>query len=129
MLCHSQGIVAVEVTESQLTQCTKTALKNEWYRGMTVIDCRGTGIKIKDAHKLRGVGLFWGYNVFLNQRIRVELKPLGDPFIVSVGEARDMVLRSFRTWHGWQSRGDVEDLQDKVEKAETIPDLINLLKE
>jgi hypothetical protein len=58
---------------------------------MTVVDSNGTGIKIKDAHKLHGVGLFWGYKLFLNQRIRVELEPSGEPFAVSVAEVRDML--------------------------------------
>jgi len=128
VLCRSQNLVRVKLTEDELTTCNRLGLKNGWYRGMTVVDSTGTGIKIKDARKLRGIGLFWGYNVFLNQRIKVELEPSGEPFAVTVGEVRDMALKSFRSWHGWQSRGDFEELQDKVQKAQTIPELIELLK-
>ena len=73
VLCRSQNLVLIKLTEDELTTCNKLGLKNGWYRGMTVVDSKGTGIKIKDAHKLHGVGLFWGYNVFLNQRIKLAL--------------------------------------------------------
>lgn len=128
VLCRSQGLVRVKLTHDELTTCNTLGLKNGWYRGMTVIDSRGKAVKVKDAHKLYGVGLFWGYNIFLNQRIKVELELSGQPFSVSVNDVRDMALESFRDWHGWTARGDFAELQDKVRKAQMLRELIDVLK-
>ena len=45
----------------------------DYYKGLKIVDVDGNVYKINSAKKIKGVGLFWGYNVFLNQKIKVEL--------------------------------------------------------
>jgi hypothetical protein len=52
----------------------------------------------------------------------------GPPFEVSVDDVRRRVLRSFKDWHGWETRGDFGDLRAKVETARSIRDIIRLIE-
>jgi hypothetical protein len=96
---------------------------------MLIVDSNGVGLKIRGAKKLHGVGLFWGYNIFLNQRIKVQPIIAGKPFEVSLSEVKELVLKSFRNWHGWEARGDFEELRAAVAKAGSIQEMICRLSE
>jgi len=60
--------------EDDISICTKTALKNGFYNNLSIVDSDGVQYVVQDAEKINSVGLFWGYNIFLNQKIRVKLK-------------------------------------------------------
>ncbi len=85
------------------------------------------GIRIRNAHKLHGVGLLWGYNIFLNQRIRVELEPGGEPFVVSIEEVKNMIRTSSLRWRGWLTRPDFKEFRARLLSAATVRDVIQLL--
>ena len=111
-----------------LTTTTKAGLKNGLFDNLLMVDSQGMGIRVKNAKKLYGVGPFWGYNIFLNQRIKVELVFEGEPFHISVDEVRKYVLMSFERWHGWVTRGDFKELVSSIHKAQSIREIIELLK-
>ena len=67
-------------TVDALTTCTKVALKNGYFDDLLIVDANGVGYQVKGARKLHGVGPFFGYNIFLNQRIKVELLTDGPRF-------------------------------------------------
>jgi hypothetical protein len=127
LLCVRGELIRVRTSLDALTTTTKAGLKNGYFRGLVLVDSRGQAVPIKDAHKLRGVGLFWGYNVFLNQRIKVELELSGEPFTVSLNEVKEMVRKSFQRWHGWSTRDDFEELKAAVESARSISEIIERL--
>jgi hypothetical protein len=129
VLCFWRELIRVTASLNQLTTTTRAGLTNGMFNSLLIVDGQGQAIKIKDAHKLHGIGLFWGYNIFLNQRIRVELEPSGEPFSISVDEVRGLVLKSFHTRHGWATRGDFEELEANVQKAASIPEIIRLIGE
>lgn len=74
-------------------------------------------------------GLFWGYDIFLNQMIKVELLFEGNPFQITVDEVKKRVLLSFKKRHGWSTRGDFDELQSNVENAHSILEIIQFLSE
>jgi hypothetical protein len=37
------------------------------------------------------------------------------------------VLKDFSDWHGWETRGDFEELKAGVEKAQTVAEIIRLI--
>jgi hypothetical protein len=116
-----------EKSEHELTTCSKLALrKGGYYEKMIIVDSEGTALNINGAKKLHGVGFLWGYNIFLNQRIRVQLQ-VKDSFQMQLDEVKQRILESFRKWHGWKTRGDFSELKKPVQNAESIPDIIRCL--
>jgi hypothetical protein len=130
VLCFSQGLARVKRSADALATCTKPALrKGGWYEDLLVVDSTGMALRVTGATKLHGVGPFWGYNIFLNQRIKVRPHVEGPPLQLSLEDVRRRVLDSFRRWHGWSSRGDFQDLVASVETARSIPQIIERLSE
>lgn len=126
VLGFSQHLVRVSQTADALTTCSKLALrKGGYYEDLLVVDSAGVGLRIKGAEKIHGVGLFWGYNIFLNQRIKVRPHIEGPPMQVSLTEVKRHVLGSFDRWHGWSTRGDFAELKSSVEAATSIPEIID----
>jgi hypothetical protein len=102
VLCFSQHLARVSQTADALTTCSKLALrKGGYYDNLLVVDSAGVGLRIKGAEKVRGVGPFWGYNIFLNQRVKVRPHIDGAPIQASLAKVKRYVLDSFDRWHGW----------------------------
>lgn len=128
VLCFNQGAVEVVRNAGTLTTTNKLALKPKgWYDGLLLVDSDGKAIRVKSAIKLHGVGLFWGYNLMTAQRIKVDLVFDGEPFEVSVDDIRKRVMHSFQQWHGWQTRGDFDEMKASVEKASTVAEIIKVV--
>lgn len=127
VVCFWHHLFRIEKTPETLTTTTKAGIKNRMFDNVLVVGSNGHAIRIKSARKLHGVGSFWGYNLFLNQRVKVDLFFDGSPFTVTVDDVRKRVLSSFKQWHGWQTRDDFDELKVAIEKASTVADIINLL--
>jgi hypothetical protein len=122
-------LASVEHNFETLTTATKVGLKKGSFDNMLIVGSDGKAVKIRNARKLHGIGPFWGYNIFLNQKIKVELVKDGDIFDISIDDVRNRVLQSFKKWHGWAARGDFRELKREIERTQTISEIINLLKE
>jgi len=108
--------------------CSKLALrKGGYYENLLVVDSTGAALKIAGAEKLHGVGPFWGYNIFLSQKIKVRLHIENDPIQMSLADVKQSIFDSFKRWHGWSSRGDFDELKASVKMATSIPEIIKLL--
>lgn len=110
-----------------LTTTTSVALRKGFFDGLTIVDSLGKEAVVQQAKKLHGVGPFWGFNVFLNRTIRVELSLQETGRILGVEEVRALVLREFQVWHGWESRGDFDELKASVENAQSVAEIIRLV--
>ena len=127
VLCFWRHLFRVEKTVETFTTTTKAGLKNRMFENVLVIGSDGQAARVKSANKLHGVGPLWGFNIFLNQRIKVDPVFDGEQFSVSVDEVRKRVLDSFRKWHGWQTRADFDELKAAIEKAETVAEVVRLV--
>jgi len=128
VICFNHGMAEAVCDYDTLTTTNKLALKPRgWYHGMIIVDQDGHAIRVKSATKLHGVGPFWGYNLFFNQRIKVRLNFDDTPLHVSVEDVRKRVLSSFNQWHGWQTRDDFDELKGSVEQAATVAEIIHLV--
>jgi hypothetical protein len=123
----SRGSLLVKPTVEHLTLNTAAGLKGGYYEGFRLVDSRGKWFRVRSARKLHGVGPFGGYNFFLNRRIRVGLELEDEGRQADVAELKELVLREFREWHGWSSRGDFAALRERVEVATTVTELLNIL--
>lgn len=127
VVCFHRHLLRVRNDWDALVTTTTAGVKNGMFDNMLVVDSNGKAIRVKSARKLHGVGLFWGFNPMVGRRIKVELVYDGDLFPMTVDEVRNLVLGSFKNRHGWQTRGDFDELKIVVEKAPTVAEIIRLV--
>ena len=94
---------------------------------LLLIDSRGAGYRVHGASKLHSVGPFWGYNIFLNQKLRVRLNFTEGPIKISLEDVKELIERSFKRWSGWPSRGDFKVLRKRVSAATSFRVLAEIL--
>ena len=127
VVCVYKGTIFTSKTLDALTRTTTAALRGGLFNGLHIVDSTGKEYTVKNAQKLHGIGPFWGFNVFLNRTVRVDIEIDDDPKMLSADEVRRLVLRDFRIWHGWESRGDFDELKAAVENASTVAEIIRLV--
>jgi hypothetical protein len=128
ILSLTKRAALVSRNADELPTCGKGGLRNGWFNSLLLVDSNGQGWVVNGARKLHGVGPFWGYNIFLNQRIKVDLLISDGPFRASVEDVRNRVLKSLRNWHGGATDGGVEELKQAVEGAASISEIISFLE-
>src|SRR5690606_14591101 len=119
ILCIRGDTIFTCRTINELTTTTASALRGGLFTGLRLIDSNGLEATIDSVKKLGGVGPFWGFNIFLNQRIRVALEIEMTGQTLTTEQVRQIVMRDFRNWHGWASREDFGQLKDAVKNALT----------
>lgn len=68
----------------QLKTTNSLAIKNNFFDNASLIDVEGKYFEIKSVRKIKALGFFWGYNIFLNRKIEVELDLVQNNSIYSV---------------------------------------------
>lgn len=126
VLCFYKGTMFTSASLDSLTKSTSAALRGGLFVGLEIVDADGREFIVKGATKLHGIGPFWGFNVFLNQAIRVQLDLEVTGKTLSVDEVRALVRRDFRDWHGWQSRDDFGELAKRLQNAKAVSEIMNL---
>ena len=127
VICFWQDLIRIRFDKASLITTTKAGIKNGMFTDLFIVDSDYSGFVVKSAKKLHGVGFLWGFNIFLNQNIRVELTFEGKPRKVALDEIKGRIFQSFQKWHGWATRGDFDELQEKVRNAQSISEIIQLL--
>lgn len=122
VLRFAHGMLFPARSPSDLDECTKVALKNGIFEGLLLVDASGRTMAVQSARKLRGVGPFWGYNIFLNQRIKVDLVLRAAPAL-AFEDVREKVLMALRGPQRWHASADVGDLQGAIAGAASIREL------
>lgn len=128
VICINRNMLRIRHDEESLTTTTKAGLKNGMFDNLLIIDVTGKAHRVSKAKKLHGVGAFWGYNIFLNQKIKVQLIFEGEPYDISLDQVRELIFKDLRNWHGWSSREDFNELKQKVREASSISQLIQGLE-
>ena len=121
------GSLKVIPTSAYLTLNTAVGLREGYFTDLEIVDSRGKWIIVRAARKLHGEGRFGGYNLFLNQRIRVELDLHDEDRNSDVEQIRALILGDFESWLGWRSREDYTSLREAIISAPTITDLLGRL--
>ena len=128
VICFNKYSFYIVENLDKLTTSTKAGLKNKLYTDLTIIDSSGIHHKVKNAEKLFGLGFLWGYNVFLNQKIKVKLNFSESVSNISLQEVKKMIIQYFqKDIFFWKSRGNFQQIKERVESAESISELINNL--
>lgn len=128
VICFFGKFVRVEESFDSLTQTTKTGIKNGIFRDLLIVDSAVTAFHVKDAKKVNGIGFLGGWNIFLNQKIRVELEIEEEPKKTTLDEVKQKVLKCFFAWHGWSSGGNLPELKKRVQAAASVRELASVLE-
>jgi hypothetical protein len=126
---YADGAMGIADDADDLEISTRLALKSKAHRGLRIIDDSGRELLVRDAVKTGHVGRFGGWNIFLTQWIRVRLVCEEVAGHRSVDQVRSMVLAYFSRWHGWSSAGNYQDVQRAVERAASIGEIVNALRD
>jgi hypothetical protein len=115
--------------ESEITTCTKVSLKNNYFKNLKIIDSEGFIYIIENARKTGTIGPFWGYNILLNQKLKVELlfkNKSKNP--IELKELKDKILTAFKKdEYFWNSDGNLEIRKTFIQKAGTHREIITHL--
>jgi len=121
VLILTQGDAFPASSRGELLKCTKTALKNGFFSRALIVDSQGKTVRVAEARKVAGIGRFWGYNIFLNQNIEVELILEGGFTTMSAGELRKEMNKATNIENesipGWA----------KIDGTESVSDLIQII--
>ena len=120
------GNVYISIDENTLTTINNASLKAHNWTDSYIVDCDGIAAKIEDMRFISGIGSFWGYSIFFDRLIRVEII-LGEEFSMSLDEIKKPILRYI---HGGMSSvvSPSAVLQDMrtIKATKTIDDLFRL---
>lgn len=128
VICFWNKFVRLSDSYDNLTHTTKAGVKNGMFKDLLIVDSSMMAFRVIDAKKAHGIGLFGGWSIFLNQRIRVDLEIQEEPKIITLDEVKQKVLLSFSDWHGWASGGNLQELKRRVQMASSLGELASILK-
>jgi hypothetical protein len=123
VLEFSKGMVFPARSVEELEQCSSPALRSGFFNNLMLIDSDGKTLKIVGARKLRSVGPFFGFNIFMNQRIKVALTASGPEQGSGIEDVRRLVLGAIRGRQGWTSMEDIDELAVIVERASSVSEI------
>jgi hypothetical protein len=122
------AIVHLYETPAALTTCTRAALKSGWFHDLLLVDVSGTGRRVRRAERIGTVGPFWGFDIFLSQRLRVALQFDGEPFLVSLPDLKRHLLNALeaRPEH-WDRGQSLPVWRARITEATSRNELLQLL--
>jgi hypothetical protein len=127
VVCLTKYGAETRSTPTDLSTDFKAAFNGGLFDNLHIVDSAGKLYRVLRVKDLGGTGRCWGYSLFFSRRIKVELEVELVTDKAGVDEVRERVLKEFSDWHGWETRGDFDELKTGVEKAQTVAEIIRLL--
>ncbi|MBL7850808.1 MAG: hypothetical protein JNN04_07900 [Cyclobacteriaceae bacterium] len=123
------GMMYLARNANDLVICSRLGWISGFYNGLTVVDCSGSQILIKEARKVGTVGILWGLSFTYGQRIRVEL--IGEVYgKLSMELFREKVLGQLKKdKHFWNAGGNLESIFTRMKSANSHEEIINYMTE
>lgn len=116
-------------TKDEITICSKLAFRDGFQKDLEIIDADGYCYKVQDAKRIGRVGPFWGFNIFLNPRLRVELSIVSKSDVpVKLTELKQRIITIFKEQQGlWNSGGAMYSKIEFIKKANSHFEIIDKL--
>jgi hypothetical protein len=128
ILIGTSGDIHVCIDEDWLTTMNRTTLKSGGYNGCVIVDSEGRWAKVEDTVFVSGKGSFWGYTIFMDRIIRVELLLSHKAVETSLDDVKQRVLRYMKADLG--SVGDTDQWlgeMRKIKEAQTVRGIAEIL--
>lgn len=123
------GIVHFARNADDLVLCSKRGWKSGFYDSLNIVDSEGKGFNVQEARKVGNVGLLWGFDFALGQRIKVELVH-SEASMVSIEELKEKLLKQLKKdRHFWNSGGNLEEITSTVRAAKSHNEVLKYLAE
>ena len=118
---------------SELTHCTKVALRSGFYDGLLLVDERGRRLDVTGARKIRIVppkpSLASLLDWIGNPRYEVELV-FTSPIAISLEDVRTLIFESFtRATYLWEEMIDFDAFRDKIAAATSLEQVFSTFKD
>lgn len=128
ILAFPKGYVLAYEKE-ELDICNKTALKNGFYENLYLIDSKLNKFTVYKTKPLRGVPPFWGFRITQSRVIEIDLQlvPLETPSMTEVRETTIQLINKNRSF--WAAGWNIKELESLIRKAESIPEIVDILNE
>lgn len=98
------------------------------YSNLIVVDAAGMGFAVARAKKLRGKGIFGGWNILGGQLIKLEYVLSNKPEVIALSEVRKLLHGSFEERPATKERGDFEEMVAVIAEASSHRELLEKLK-
>lgn len=111
--------------EDEITICNSRYLEDGEYKGLEIIDLEGNLYIIDNAFKIRNIGGIFGYNFFLQRKIKVKLEIKLKPIKLSLENFKNKIIDTY-FFHRefWDSGGDLQDIVNFINKGNSIKEII-----
>ncbi|MFM8911720.1 MAG: hypothetical protein ACKOE6_02225, partial [Flammeovirgaceae bacterium] len=113
-----RGPVSFARNIDDLTICNSLGLKKGFYNNLEIVDIEGNYFKVIDAKKTGTIGGLFGYNIFLNQKLRVALNIDNKVSKIELIQFKEKTINAFKkdiTF--WDSDGNFDNKIRSIEKA------------
>lgn len=116
-------------TEDELTSCTKLGLTKGHFKGLVIVDSEGERFEVKSAEKVSTLGLFWGFNLFGDQRLRIKLNLNETKSRMELEEFKKLVIKVINSNRGfWSSGGSVSERITSVKDSTSFSKIMELVR-
>jgi hypothetical protein len=106
--------------------CSRKAFIEGYYCNLKIVDADSMLYELESVAKLYRVKSIWD-SLSLNPRYRVRPILKNQPNKIQLSQIKEMIFLSFEEWEGWQSRGDFDELKRRVEMANGIEELFQIM--
>jgi hypothetical protein len=122
------NVIEFAKDEDRLTRCNRLGLKNGYYNNLKVIDSDGNCFSVSQANKVGTIGPLWGFNLFLEQQLRVRLEFKNSIERITLEDFKVKILNAFdKNKYYWESGGNIDDLKRIVRGSKSHGEIIQEL--
>lgn len=124
----NDNMIYVFFIEDDLKSTNEDFLKKGGFKGNIIVDATGKTYKIKNAYKVKYLGL-WGFNPLLKGRqILVDFEYEPETTQITLDNLKkDIIERIDKTKRIWQSAWDIDEFKKEIESSKTFRDTAHLL--
>lgn len=110
---------------NDLEICSKRGFEQGFYKGLLIIDIEGNEYLIEDAKKVENVGVLFGFNIFLSQKIKVELIFNQSIVTIDLKEFKEKLINAYNLNRSfWDSGGDLDNIIKYIKDTDSIKTII-----
>jgi hypothetical protein len=126
---YSYYLIEYKADIANLTSCNKLGLKKGYYNELEIVDSTGNLFIVNKAVKTGTRGCFWGYDIFLNQKIQVSLELKDVVKQIALNDLKSKTWNMIEKNMGfWDSGGNCNQIRKMILKTESIPSLIHAVE-
>lgn len=108
-----------------ILHCSKYSLKKGAYNDLRIIDSNGKLYRVIKAEKIGTVGSFWGYDIFLDQALCVQLIARSTPEEISLADLKNEISNAMNSDKDiWNATGTLSRDLRSIQKAVSHDELL-----